>query len=448
MLQLSFAAGAPVRPNIVLFLSDDHGVDFVGCYGNAAIHTPNMDALAHQGMRFTSVFAGSPTCSPSRAIMFTGLYSARNGTMGNHTDCHPDIQSLSAYLKSLGYRVVAANKSDVRPASVFDWEVLPATLPANPKILRRYRAEGLDTAKVDAFLAAHAKERPNEPLCLLLGDSCPHVVWEPNHDFDPAKLPMLPIMADTPKTRTALANFYQDITTADRHLGEVMASLKRNGFEQNTVLIYTTDQGPEWPHCKWTCYDTGLRVPFIVRWPGVVKEGTTADALISFADLTPLFVDLAGGSPVAGLDGRSFKDVLLGQASRHDDFIFGSHTGDGTMNMFPQRCVRDERWKLIFNLQPETKWTTHFTKVMDIPNSHGQVYETWTELAKSDPATARLVETLEHHPRWELYDTKTDPYELNNLIEQPEHAARVTAMKATLGEWLKQQGDNEALKSL
>jgi N-sulfoglucosamine sulfohydrolase len=99
LVSLHPAAGAgPARPNLVLFLSDDHGVDFVGCYGNPAVHTPNMDALATQGLRFTRAFAASPTCSPSRAIIFTGLHSTRNGTMGNHTNCLPTIRSLPTYL--------------------------------------------------------------------------------------------------------------------------------------------------------------------------------------------------------------------------------------------------------------------------------------------------------------------------------------------------------------
>ncbi len=445
---LAASAAAAQKPNIVFFLSDDHGVDFAGCYGNKAVHTPNMDGLAKEGLRFTRVFAGSPTCSPSRAILFTGLYSARNGTMGNHTNCRPDIKSLPTYLKALGYRVVAANKTDVRPDSVFDWEVLPATLPKNPAVNRRYRGEGLDTAKVDSFLASHAKEHSGEPLCLILGDNAPHVVWEPNRDYDPEVLPIPPIMVDTPKTRVALANYYQDITTCDRHLGEVMASLKNHGFAENTLFIYSSDQGPEWPHCKWTCYDTGLRVPFIVRWPGVVKAGATSDALISFADLTPLFVDVAGGPPVAGLDGRSFKDVLLGKATQHDGRIFASHTGDGEMNVFPQRCVRDSRWKFIFNLKPENKWTTHFTKVMDIPGSHGDVYATWLEKSKSDPATAKFIEVLERHPRFELYDTEADPFELKNLADLPEHGALVQNMRLQLREWLQLQGDKEALDGI
>src|SRR5581483_7082039 len=211
---------AAARPNIVLYLSDDHGLDFVGCYGNQAVRTPNIDALAREGVKFNRVFAASPTCSPSRAALFTGLWPQRNGTMGNHTDCRPGIQSLPGYLQSLGYRVVAANKTDVRPAANFSWELLPATLPTNARF-RRYRDEGLDTARVDAFLAAHVRDHPGQPLCLLLGDNGPHVVWETNKIYDPAALPMTPLLVDTPKTRLALANYYQDITTMDQRVGKV-----------------------------------------------------------------------------------------------------------------------------------------------------------------------------------------------------------------------------------
>src|SRR5438105_3697418 len=101
-----------------------------------------------------------------------------------------------------------------------------------------------------------------------------------------------------------------------------MESLKRHGMEENTLLIYTADQGPEWPHAKWTCYDMGLRVPFVARWPGVIKAGASNDALISLVDVLPTFVELAGGTPDKSLDGRSFKDVLASGALRHDSYVF------------------------------------------------------------------------------------------------------------------------------
>jgi arylsulfatase A-like enzyme len=440
----AFAAGQEKgveRPNVIVFLSDDHGQALMGCSGNPVIRTPHMDGLAREGMRLTRVFAASPTCSPSRASLYTGLYPARNGTMGNHTDCRPGIGSLPHYLKGLGYRVVLANKGDVRPASVFDFELIKATLPNNPAIKRHYRAEGLDTAAVDRFLASHAREHAGQPLCLILGDSGPHVVWEPNKTYDPAALPIAPYMVDTPKTRVALANYYQDITTVDRRLGEVLASAGRHGFAENTLFIYTSDQGPEWPRCKWTAYDTGLLVPFIARWPGRIAPGTVVDALVSLVDFTPTLVDIAGGTPAADLDGRSFKNVLLGRSPRFRERIFASHTGDGEMNVFPQRCVRDERYKYVLNLRPENTWTTHFTKVPGIPNSHKEIWDTWVEKAKTDPAAARLLARIEHHPAEELYDTQADPDEFNNLAGEPGMQTILESRRRELRQWMTAQGD-------
>ncbi len=440
---VAHAAGSPpaAKPNIVVYLSDDHGQEFAGCYGNAAIQTPNIDALARQGTQFTNVFAASPTCSPSRAALYTGLYPARNGLMGNHTDCRPDVRSLPHYLKPLGYRVVLADKADVRPKEAFPFEYVAATLPRNPAVKRVYRGEGLDTKAIDRFLAAHAKDHPDQPLCLILGDNGPHVVWEPNRVYDPAKLPVPPYMVDTPKTRTALANYYQDITTVDGRVGEVLASLKAHGFEDNTLFVYTSDQGPEWPHCKWTVYDTGLKVPFVARWPGKVAAGAVNDALLSFVDVVPTFVALAGGEAPAGLDGQNMADVLLGKSTAGHDLVYASHTGDKDFNVFPQRCVRDRRYKFVLNVHPERTWTTHFTKVPGIPNSHKEVWDSWVEKAKADPAAARLLEVIEHHPAEELYDTRADPYELTNLAGRPELKAVQDRLRAKLSAWMAAQRD-------
>lgn len=437
----TLSVDARTRPNIILYLSDDHGIDYVGCYGNSAVHTPNIDALARQGMKFNRVFAASPTCSPSRASMFTGLWPQRNGTMGNHTDSRAGIQSVAQYLQALGYRVVAANKTDVRPRSVFAWELLPAKLPTDPKF-RRYRDEGLDTAKVDAFLTAHLREHPDQPLCLLLGDNGPHVVWETNKIYDPATLPMNAHLVDTPKTRLALANYYQDITTMDKRLGEVLDSVKRHGLETNTIFIYTTDQGAEWPRGKWTLYDAGLRVPFIVRWPGVVPQGSQCDALISLIDMTPTFVALAGGTAPKGIDGVSFKNVLLQKSKSCRDYIFGTHSGDGVMNMFPERGLRDARYKYILNLHPERDWTTHFTKVEGIPNSHAEVWHEWLDKAKTDATAAHLVDIIVHHPAEELYDTQSDPDEMTNLVGRAELKPVLKRMRKQLAKVRKQAGDH------
>src|SRR5262249_18521795 len=159
--------------------------------------------------------------------------------------------------------------------------------------------------------------------------------------------------------------------------------------------------------------------PFVARWPGRVAAGAVCEALISFVDVTPTFIDVAGGQPRGDLDGRSFKDALLGKAATFHDRVYASHTGDGGMNAFPPRCARDRRYKYILNLRPENTWTTHFTKVGGIPDSHKDIWDSWVEKARTDPATAKLLGVMEHHPAEELYDTHNDPYELNNLAGRP-----------------------------
>jgi N-sulfoglucosamine sulfohydrolase len=248
---------------------------------------------------------------------------------------------------------------------------------------------------------------------------------------------------DTPITRRALANYYQDINTMDKRLGETMAMVDRHGLATNTVLIYTTDQGAEWPRCKWTLYDSGLRVPFIVRWPGVVKSGSVCNSLVSLVDVAPTFAAIGGGQAPSGIDGVSFVEILRGRGTACREDLFATHTGDGTMNLFPQRAIRDARYEYILNLHPERSWTTHFTKVEGIPDSHAAVWQTWVEKAAHDPAAARLVDAIVHHPAEELFDTQSDPYELTNLVSRAEMRPVAERLRQRLGQVRKQLRDQE-----
>ena len=291
---------ASKKPNIVVYLSDDHGWEYLGCYGNTQIQTPHLDSLAAEGVRFTNAFTPTPTCAPSRSTLYTGLYPARHGAMGNHTECHAHLAALPQTLRGLGYRVAIAGKTHVKPDTLFDFEYIGGFLPKRAEHNRKYRAEGLDTAPVERFLASHRQENPDQPLCLILGDSNPHVTWEPNKIYDPDTLSLPPYIADTPIARNALANYYQDITTMDTRIGEVNKILETHGYADNTLFIYTTDHGAEWPHCKWTLYDTGIRLPFLAKWRGEIPTNTVSDAMVSHVDFFPTLIDLAGGEPSDG----------------------------------------------------------------------------------------------------------------------------------------------------
>ena len=429
------------KPNIVVYLSDDHGSEYLGCYGNAHIQTPHLDSLAEEGIRFTHAFTPTPTCAPSRSTLYTGLYPARHGAMGNHTECHSHLEALPKTLRRLGYRVAIAGKTHVKPETLFDFEYIGGFLPKRAEHNRKYRAEGLDIAPVQRFLSDHRQQNPDQPICLILGDSNPHVTWEPNKIYDPNTLPLPPYMADTPIARNALANYYQDITTMDTRIGAVNKMLETDGYADNTLFIYMTDHGSEWPHCKWTLYDTGTRLPFLAKWRGEIPANTVSDAMISHVDFFPTLIDIAEGEPPDNLDGTSFKNVLLEQQAAFRDKIYGTHTRDGNMNVFPQRCVRDSHYKYILNLMPENRWTTHFTEVEGIPESHAEVWNSWVEKAETDPQTAQLIYLTQHHPVEELYDVTVDPYEFNNLAFSAKMRPTLEKMRADVRHWMHSQED-------
>jgi uncharacterized sulfatase len=153
----------------------------------------------------------------------------------------------------------------------------------------------------------------------------------------------------------------------------------------------------------------------------------------------PTLVESAGATPPTGIDGRSFRNVLVGESELHRDRIFSTHSGDGKMNEYPMRSVRTERWKYIRNLQPDAKHHTHIDQ--GTPVDGASYWQSWLERAESDPLAAATVERYHHRPAEELYDLQTDPHEQSNLATNPEHAHRLTQLRADLVKWTHEQGD-------
>ena len=437
-MKSSSAGSVGDKPNIILFISDDHGWEDSGCYGNNAVRTPNIDHLATEGMRFTHSFAGSPTCTPSRSVIYTGLMPLRNGAHPNHSRIREGTRTLAHYLKELGYRVVLAGKKHIYPLDGFGFEYLDAAVPEDPDYKRDYRREALDIEAVDRLLAEHSENRSSKPLCLIIASWAPHVKWRWQR-YDPADVIVPGYMVDTPLTRRAIARYYTDITLMDGRLGSCLKSLDRYNMKENTLFVYTADQGAQFPHAKWTLYDPGIHTPFIARWPGKVKRGKVCDAMISFADITPTFVDAAGGAPNPDLDGRSFLGVLGGNAKEHRQEIFATHTAAGRMNDFPIRCVRTRSHKYILNLKPENEYTTPISKGRDVDGR--DYWESWLRKAKSDEFAARIVRNDRIRPPEELYDLRNDPYELNNIAADPANRGLLASMRKKVQRWMEAQGD-------
>ncbi|RFM32482.1 sulfatase family protein [Chitinophaga silvisoli] len=428
---------AQSKPNIVLFICDDLNQQDVGCYGNVDVRTPHMNALASEGMRFNRAYAASPICTPSRSVMFTGMYPFHNGAQMNHFTVKPNTPNLPQYLHELGYRVVISGKTDVFPLHNFPFERIGEEFGQYAPIETR-----LDRKKETVhMIESHFKEKGQQPICLIVAPWVPHVPWFPNRRFDPDKLKLPDYLVDTKATRNALASYYQSIEAADSLLGEVMVAIDKAGQKKNTVMLFISDQGAQFPSAKWSVYDQGLRVPLIVRWPGMVKAGEVSDALVSLVDLTPTMVDLGGGKAIDSLDGESFKNVLLGKKNAHHAYIFAETSMEPHFwyNYTPARTViTAEGFHYIRNYHPGVQFITHIDKV----ERNAYYFDTWVAAAKTNAKAKFLLDRYSYHPPEEVYDLNNDRDEFENLVDT---GMRTSALRDLLDKELKRQGETEEM---
>ncbi|WP_439490165.1 sulfatase family protein [Algoriphagus sp.] len=429
------------RPNIVLFIADDLGAIDLPLYGNPMVRTPNLDKLGEESLIFTNAFATSPTCSPSRASIHTGLMPFRNGAHANHSGVKEGIKTLPAYLKEMGYRVGIAGKYHLGPVDAFPFEMIHGTNVPEPG----YEDKGelwtdLVLDPVEDWLST-PKSGSDKPFLLVVNDHSPHVFWPENPEYAPSDVEIPPIHIDTEETRLARAKYFTDITKMDSNVGKLISILESQNLAQNTVFIFTSDQGPQWAFGKWNLYDYGVKVPMLVRWPGVITGDTDTDALVSLADLLPTFLELAGGKAPQSpeiIDGISFLPLLLGETNRHRDYLYASHTGDGDMNRTPIRMIRNKRYKYILNLAPEVRYTTH----MDKGVTQGY-WPTWIEKSFQDDHARAVLGRYHNRPQVEFYDVIADPNETRNLAFNPHYQEIIEEYGTRLSEWRNSQGDIE-----
>ncbi len=413
------------RANFVLILSDDHGIDEAGCYGNTVIKTPNVDTLAQQGMLFRNAFTTTAMCTPSRSSLYTGLYPRRNGAHQNHSAAREGVQSLPHYLEPLGYRVMLAGKRHIKPEQVFPFEYI--------------RFED-----VASFLQNPGKQ----PFCLVIALSEPHapyVQFPAGEGYSPEEMIIPPNLVDTPVTRRTMADYWNTVDVMDQQVGRILNLLHERKLEDNTVCIYASDNGSGFPFCKWTLYETGLHLPFIVRFPGTVRSGFKTDAMISYIDLLPTLIHLAGGEAPQDIDGHSFFDVLTGRESDHRSLIFATHTNRGIKqgSEYPIRSIRNHRYKYICNLLSDKTFTNVITEGNPDRSGENAYWLSWIDRAQQDPFAAKRVHDYQHRPAEELYDLENDPYELKNLAMDSATDSIKQDLRHKLQAWMEQQQDDQ-----
>ncbi|TWU16602.1 sulfatase family protein [Allorhodopirellula heiligendammensis] len=432
-----------VPPNLVFIIADDCTFSDIGCYGGQAL-TPNIDALAEQGMRMMQCFQAAPMCSPTRHSLYTGQYPVKTGAYPNHTFARDDVKSIVHYLQPLGYRVALSGKTHIGPESVFPFEYSKggnakkrqakldqAVVASEPSVINMGAIDNLMTECSET----------KKPFALFACSNEPHEPWNKGKRFRPqydsAALKLRPYMVDTPSTRTAYRDYLAEISFFDSEVGQILSMIDQHDLADNTLVMVVSEQGNSFPFAKWSCYDAGLQSIMIVRWPGQVSAGSETDALVEYVDVCPTFVEAAGGTPAAIIDGKSLLPVLRGETDHHKDHVFGIQTTRGIFNGprdYPIRSVRNERFKLIRNLDPDA--TFHNT-------INGKAwFRSWEASAEGGNEHAQsIIERFATRPAFELYDVQADPHELNNLAGDADYAAVLSELAETLAAWMQSQGD-------
>jgi N-sulfoglucosamine sulfohydrolase len=453
-LLMAPATWANPRPNIVMIVTDDQGMD-AGCYGNPVIRTPNLDSLAADGTRFTRAFATAPSCSASRSVILTGLHTHANLQYGHahgshHFRTRSDLKSLPILLGENGYRTARIGKFHVEPESVYKFDRVISSDDRNAVAMAN-ASRGFVSAQNDKpfFLYfcpsdphrgggvnAQSPQRPNR-----FGNRDQGYPGVERHRPSPQEVIVPPFLPDTPEARAELVEYYESVNRIDQGLGRLIEILKEAGIYDQTLIVFTSDQGIAFPGAKTTVYEPGLQVPFVVRDPFQARRGDVNPAMISFVDITPTLLDYAGvDSRGARFQGRSFRSTMAGGNREAWNKIYASHTFHEITMYYPMRVVREARFKLIFNiahplpfpfasdLWASPTWQAQYRKGMD---------------AMYGPRTVR---DYIHRDRLELYDLENDPLESKNLAGDPAHARTLDRLIEDMKDWQRRTNDAWILK--
>ncbi len=423
------SVSAAERPNILLIVSEDNGPE-IGCYGDPFVKTPALDRLAEEGARFHNAYVPQAGCSQSRAALLTGLFPHQNGQIGLATwkfrMYREDTPNLVRSLHEAGYRTGIIGKLHINPASAFpfDMKKISSSNFSRKKLndYAKHAAAFFNVGDKPFFLSvnypdAHrpfirqARGLPTEPLT--------------GNDVKPLDYFGL----DTPELRSETANYYNCMSRLDSLIGDLLDSLSRSGKADNTLVIYMGDHGADMLRGKRTSFEGGVRVPLIIRWPDNAKKKQVRNELVSTLDLMPTVLAVAAVEPVPGLPGKSLVPLLRGEKPRWREYLFTEFHLHSAHNFYPQRTVRNARYKLIQNLMPgEINPGYDFTLK--------RFFAGLPKTIEAAPAHIRDAYYCMKSPReFELYDLRADTHEFRNLVNDVDHAATLEELKTTLADW-------------
>ena len=431
-LLASGASGQQARkqPNILWISTEDMSAH-LGCYGDKVAKTPNIDRLASQGIRYTNVFTTAAISAPCRAGIITGMYQTSIGCMHMRTTSYRRsadnpveftavpphyVKTFTEYLRTAGYYCTNNSKTDYQfakdpvPASIWD----------------------------ECSRNAHYRNRPdkNQPFFAVFNWVGTHESqnWDiSNVKTDPGSVNVPPYYPDNEIIRRNIAKMYDNIARLDSVVGVLINELEREGELDNTIIFFWGDHGDGLPRAKRWLYDSGLNVPLIIRFPGGKDAGTVNGQLISSIDFGPSVLSLAGIPVPSHMQGRPF---LGNQASSPRDAVFAARDRvDESYDMI--RSVRTKDFLYIRNYYPNEPFPIWVPYLSNMP-----IYKEMLRLDAEDKLTGPQKSWMAYkRPPEELYDVKADPYQINNLAENPGYKSVRDELRKRQDQWTIETGD-------
>jgi len=434
------AQAAPQQLNVLLVTADDLGLQ-LGSYGEGLIKTPNLDKLAASGVQFDIAYVAQASCSPSRSAMLTGLHTHSTGQYGLTTggfSLHPHLRdkTIPNLLAKAGFRTGIIGKLHVAPEESFRFDYRPQGDPREVRWIARM---------ADQFLA-----ESDEPFFLMVNYSDPHAIRRADDRtkwYFPSQsdgLPEQPLppgpetlfsfqQIDTPSQRVRTAGYYNAVQRLDDGIGMLMDVLDKHGHRDDTLVIFVSDHGPPFARAKTTVYEAGIRVPFLVRWPGVSKP-MRSSAMVSTIDILPTILDATGVARAGSVHGRSLRPVLQDAGAAWRDYLVAEFHFHGSRGFYPRRAARDHRYKLIHNLLAGEDNPT--TGIDGDP-----AYRISRERRYDGTPVRQAFDTFANPPEYELYDLENDPVEFRDLAGDPSLREVRERLAQALLEYRKQTDD-------
>ncbi len=422
------------KPNILMVVADDLGHQ-MGCLGDQQARTPYLDAISRHAVMFRNAYAVSPSCSPSRSGLLTGLYPHQNGQIGlSHLGYRmkSGLPNMPGMLREAGYTTGVIGKVHVEPEKEFLYDFDHRNNVVGTRDIR------LTNDKLREFIRGRAD---NQPFFLQVSLFDPHreyidqVRGFPWRVTKPSEVKPFPFLgeADSPAVRRDVAGFINSVSRVDSAVRMFMDSLEQLGVRENTLVIFLGDNGAPFTRGKTTCYEAGINVP-LMFWGYGVKARQQSSQLVSLVDVLPTVLDYVGIDAPSGLAGHSLRAVLEGRPSSGRRYLFSEHTAHQPPEYFPRRAVRDDRYKLILNLCPE--------RGNPVKGVDGCAGWTASRVPRLDGTlTRRAFDTYHQPPAVELYDLQADRWEFTNLADEPKHQRTKQRLLGALRQWREQTAD-------